>query len=74
MASGDILSLQEAARHTPYTPQYLGLRARQGKFKAVKIGDTWFTTKPAVLAYIQEQKDDHENFLEKLSLAERSLL
>jgi hypothetical protein len=38
------LSLAEAAANSSYSQEYLSLRARQGKLKAVKLGGTWFTT------------------------------
>ena len=38
------ISLKEATRYCPYSQDYLKLRSRQGKLKAVKIGRNWFTT------------------------------
>jgi hypothetical protein len=38
------LSLSEAATNSSYSQEYLSLRARQGKLKAVKLAGTWFTT------------------------------
>lgn len=40
----DYISLADAANHAPYSQEYLSLRARQGKLRAVKRGRTWFTT------------------------------
>lgn len=38
------ISLAEAAQRSPYSQEYLSLRARQGKLRAVKQGRNWFTT------------------------------
>jgi len=38
------ISLKEAAKDSPYTAEYLGLRARQRKLRAVKVGRDWMTT------------------------------
>jgi len=40
----EYISLKKAAGDSPYTAEYLGLRARQGKLKAVKVGRDWMTT------------------------------
>ena len=37
------ISLKEATQHCEYSQEYLSLRARQGKLKAVKIGRNWVT-------------------------------
>ncbi len=39
------ISLKEASKYCSYSPDYLKLRARQGKLKALKLGRNWFTTK-----------------------------
>ncbi|MCX6789303.1 MAG: FG-GAP-like repeat-containing protein [Candidatus Gribaldobacteria bacterium] len=47
------ISLTEAAeKYTEYSQEYLSLRARQGKLKAVKIGRNWLTKKEWVEEYI----------------------
>ncbi len=38
------ISLQDAAKICSYSQEYLSLRARQGKLKAIKRGRNWFTT------------------------------
>ena len=38
------ISLAQASKTSPYSQEYLSLRARQGKLKATKIGNTWVTT------------------------------
>jgi len=42
------ISLREAANYCDYSQEYLSLRARQGKLKALKFGRNW-VTKKAVL-------------------------
>jgi hypothetical protein len=37
------ISLAQAAKNCPYSQEYLALRARQGKLKAVKFGRNWKT-------------------------------
>src|SRR3989344_2927436 len=54
---GIFKSLKEAAKLTPYSKEYLGLRARQGKLKALKVGKNWFTTKEWLDLYIKESED-----------------
>lgn len=48
------ISLTEASRYTPYSQEYLSLRARQGKLKAIKLGRDWQTTMNAVSDYMRE--------------------
>ncbi|MBI2647734.1 MAG: hypothetical protein HYW98_00095 [Candidatus Wildermuthbacteria bacterium] len=47
----EYISLAQAALLVPYSAQYLGLRARQGKIKAVKIGRDWCTRAEWVQEY-----------------------
>ena len=35
------ISLEEAMKYCEYSQEYLSLRARQGKLKAIKIGRNW---------------------------------
>jgi len=51
------ISLQEAAQYCGYSQEYLSLRARQGKLKAVKIGRNWVTTKEWVQGYEKKVKE-----------------
>jgi len=44
LMSEKYISLREATRYCPYSQDYLKLRARQGKLRAVKMGRNWFTT------------------------------
>ncbi|MBI2450414.1 MAG: hypothetical protein HYV47_02675 [Candidatus Nealsonbacteria bacterium] len=47
----DYISLKEATKYCDYSQDYLKLRARQGKFKAVKFGRNWVTTVDWVREY-----------------------
>ena len=47
----DYISLQEATKYCSYSQEYLSLRARQGKLKAVKIGRNWLTKREWVEDY-----------------------
>jgi excisionase family DNA binding protein len=49
-----MLSLAEAAKLTPYTKEYLGLLARQGKIGATKIGKDWRVTPKALKEYMSK--------------------
>ncbi|HEY4509534.1 MAG TPA: helix-turn-helix domain-containing protein [Candidatus Paceibacterota bacterium] len=48
----EYISLQEAARLCSYSQEYLSLRARQGKLKALKLGRNWVCTKEGLEEYI----------------------
>ncbi|PIX03165.1 hypothetical protein COZ78_01845, partial [bacterium (Candidatus Gribaldobacteria) CG_4_8_14_3_um_filter_42_11] len=51
--TNNYISLTEAAeKYTNYSQEYLSLRARQGKLKAVKIGRNWLTKKDWVEEYL----------------------
>jgi len=45
------LSLKEAVEYCDYSQEYLSLRARQGKLKAMKFGRNWVTTKDWIDEY-----------------------
>ncbi|MCD6429133.1 helix-turn-helix domain-containing protein, partial [bacterium] len=47
------ISLKEAAKICPYSYDYLRLRARQGRLKAIKIAGKWLTKKEWLDEYIQ---------------------
>ena len=47
------ITLPEASAGGPYSADYLRLRARQGKLRAVKLGNSWYTTKQWVQDYKQ---------------------
>ena len=46
------ISLREATKYCNYSQDYLKLRARQGKLKAVKIGRNWVITKEWLQEYL----------------------
>lgn len=50
----ELLPLKELAGQTPYSQEYLSLRARQGVLDAVKMGKTWHSSKRAVDEYLLE--------------------
>jgi len=52
----ELIPLKELAHETPYSQEYLSLRARQGALDAVKIGNKWFSSKRAVKQYIEEYR------------------
>ncbi len=50
----ELLPLKELARNSPYSQEYLSLRARQGVLDATKFGKTWYSTRFAMEEYISE--------------------
>jgi len=70
-ANNNYIPLQEAIKLCNYSQEYLSLRARQGKLKAVKIGRNWVTTKEWLKEYlgkVEEHDSDDKN--KKISLQE----
>lgn len=53
----EYLSLEEATKHCNYSQEYLSLRARQGKLKAVKIGRNWVTTEDWIKKYVSQVEE-----------------
>jgi Fic family protein len=49
-----LVPLKELAQHSPYSQEYLSLRARQGKLDAVKIERTWYSSMRTLKEYIEE--------------------
>ena len=49
-----LISLKELAQQSPYSQEYLSLRARQGKLDAVKLEHTWYSSMRALKEYIKE--------------------
>ncbi len=49
----ELLPLKELAELSPYSQEYLSLRARQGELDAVKIGRVWHSTKRALREYMK---------------------
>ena len=61
----EYLSLSKVAELCNYSQEYLSLRARQGKLKAVKIGKNWFTTEH----WLKEYMDNVNSYVtERFSL------
>jgi len=54
------ITLKEAARYSGYSQDYLGLRIRQGKIKAIKIARNWVTKKEWIDDYVK-QVNDYKN-------------
>lgn len=48
----ELVTLSELAKGSPYSQEYLSLRARQGVLSAVKIGRAWHSTKKELEEYI----------------------
>ncbi len=55
----ELLSLNELAKGTPYTADYLSLLARKGRIDAIKQGKTWKTTKSVISTYMSQQQEIH---------------
>ncbi|MFH1714134.1 MAG: hypothetical protein ABH831_00880 [Candidatus Nealsonbacteria bacterium] len=51
--SKEYISLQEATKYCNYSQEYLSLRARYGKLKAVKFGRNWVTKKDWLFEYLK---------------------
>ena len=62
--SVNYISLQEATKFCEYSQEYLSLRARQGKLRAVKQDRNWLTTKEWLEQYI-ESAETYKNGLEE---------
>jgi Fic family protein len=52
----ELIPLKQLADGTPYSQEYLSLRARQGALDAVKMGRIWFSSKRAIKQYIDEYR------------------
>lgn len=51
-----MISLNQAAKISGYTQDYLGYLVRQGEIKAVRSGRNWFTTEEQIKEYIFRKK------------------
>jgi hypothetical protein len=49
-----VISLNEASRMTPYSPDYLGLLIRKGRLFGYKEKGKWWTTQEAVENYLRK--------------------
>lgn len=70
-SSGQLISISQAAKLTPYSSGYLSLLARKGRLNAFKVNRDWLTTPTAVLEYVKKQKIKHQKLLQELKEAER---
>jgi len=48
-----LVSLKELAKLSPYSQEYLSLRARQGRLDAVKEDNVWYSSKRALKVYLK---------------------
>jgi len=58
--SENYISLQEATKYCEYSQEYLSLRARQKKLKAIKLGRNWVTTEKWLKEYLKKINDYKE--------------
>lgn len=49
----ELVPLAILSEKTPYSQEYLSLRARQGKLDAVKVGRVWHSTRRAIREYMK---------------------
>ena len=61
----DYISLQEATKYCKYSQEYLSLRARQGKLKAIKLGRNWVTKKEWIEEYLARVEEYKESLKSK---------
>ena len=54
----EYISLKEATKFCKYSQDYLKLRSRQGKLRAVKIGRNWLTKKEWIEEYLKDNKNN----------------
>ena len=66
--SQNYISLSEATKFCNYSQEYLSLRARQGKLKAVKFGRNWITKKEWLDEYLGRAQNIEIIETPKLSL------
>lgn len=59
--NSEYISLQEATQCCNYSQEYLALRARQGKLKAVKFGRNWVTKKEWLEEYLEKVEKYNNN-------------
>ncbi|MEA3453261.1 MAG: hypothetical protein U9Q96_02935, partial [Patescibacteria group bacterium] len=62
----EYISLAEAAENFPYSQEYLSLRARQGKLKAIKLGRNWATKKEWLEEYLLKAQNYREELNQKI--------
>ncbi|MEK7585873.1 MAG: hypothetical protein AAB477_01405 [Patescibacteria group bacterium] len=57
-----IINLNQAAKISGYTQDYLGYLIRQGDIKGKKVGRSWVTTEEEVQNYLFKQKIRQDKF------------
>lgn len=57
-----VISLNQAAKFSGYTQDYLGFLIRTGELKGLKKGRVWFTTEEEIKNYIFKKKVRHQEF------------
>ncbi len=70
--SQSYLSLTEATELCHYSQEYLSLRARQGKLKALKFGRDWVTKEEWLQEYFQ-RVEDYNTQIKKAKSAKKSV-
>jgi len=55
------ISLREATKYCGYSQEYLSLRARYGKLKAMKFGRNWVTKKEWLDEYLKKTEEYNNN-------------
>jgi hypothetical protein len=65
------ISLQDATKFCDYTQEYLSLRARQGKLKALKFGRNWVTKEDWLKEYLGKV-EEYENHMPRLAKRDES--
>jgi len=68
-----MISLNQAAKISGYTQDYLGYLIRCGEIKAVRNGRNWFTTEEQVREYIFKKKIRSEEFAIREFLSPRRM-
>jgi hypothetical protein len=58
----NVISLNQAAKISGYTQDYLGYLIRTGEMKGVKKGRAWFTTEEELNNYLFKKKVRHQEF------------
>jgi len=71
--SENYISLKEATKLCEHSQEYLSLRARQGKLKAIKFGRNWVTKKEWIQEYLSgiESYENNLNGKKKVKREEK---
>jgi|GEM_PF-1176697 len=63
----NLITLTEIARHSPFSKSYISAAAREGKIRAVKIGNVWRTTQKWMNEFAEEMKSKKNEYRNILS-------